>query len=162
MLTRRRFTYTLMGLALLGSGRSTRASAADANVTAKGVSLEGPLSRDVFRALVGQEFSLLLTNRPATLVLLRVDDDSARPDSGQFIVVFRGASDLKVVNVLEGTYRITHATAGTTELYLRPKGGDDRYVYFEAPFNVPPDNAGSPPPVRQPRRFERPLYEPRR
>ncbi|HMH52907.1 MAG TPA: hypothetical protein VK548_21900 [Candidatus Acidoferrum sp.] len=161
MLTRRRFTYTLMGLAMLRSGRSTCANAADSNVSANGVSLEGPLTRDVFLALVGQEFSLLLTNRPAILVLLRVDD-GGRPDGSQFTVVFRGASDLKVVNVLEGTYRITHSTAGTTELYLRPKGGDDRYVYFEAPFNVTPDNAGIPPPVREPRRFERPLYEPER
>ena len=160
MFTRRRFTYTVIGLVLLGPGRSARANAADSNVTS-GVSLEGPLSRDVFRALVRQEFSLLLTNRPATLVLLRVDDDAARPDSGQFIVVFQGAPDLVLK---DGTYRVTHATAGTTLLYLRPRGRDDRYSYYEAPFNLLPENAGvttAPPPVREPRRFERPLYTPR-
>jgi uncharacterized protein DUF6916 len=159
MLTRRRFTYTLMGLALLGSGRSTRANAADSNVTTNGVSLEGPLSRGVFRALVGQEFSLLLTNRPATLVLRSVDDDPARPDSGQFVVVFQGAPDLVLK---DGTYRVTHATAGTTLLYLRPKKGDDRFSYFEAPFNMLPENANVPPPPGRPvRRFEQPLYTPR-
>ena len=159
MLTRRRFTFTLMGLALLGSGRSTRANAADPNVTANGVSLEGPLSRDVFRALVGQEFSLLLTNRPAALVLLSVDDDAARPDSGQFILVFQGPPDLVLT---DGTYRITHATAGTTLLYLRPKKREGRFSYFEAPFNVLPENANVPPPPgRALRRFEQPLYTPR-
>lgn len=159
MLTRRQFTYTLMGLAMLGSGRSTRANAADPNVTANGVSLEGPLSRGVFRALVGQEFSLLLTHRPATLVLLRVDDDAARLDGGQFVVVFQGAPDLVLK---DDTYRVTHATAGTTLLYLRPKKTDDRFSYFEAPFNVLPENANvPPPPARQLRRFEQPLYTPR-
>jgi hypothetical protein len=159
MLTRRRFTYTLMGLAMLASGRSTRANAADPNAL-NGVSLEGPLSRDVFRALVLQEFSLLLTNRPATLVLLSVHDDAARPDSGQFIVVFQGPPDLVLQ---DGTYRVTHATAGTTLLYLRPKKRDDRFSYFEAPFNVLPENANvpGPPPGRSLRRFEQPLYTPR-
>lgn len=160
MLTRRQCTYTLMGLAMLGSGRSTRANAADPNVTTNGVSLEGPLSRDVFRALVRQEFSVLLVNRPATLVLLRVDDDAARPDGRQFIVVFQGSPDLKLA---EGTYRVSHVTAGTTLLYLRPKGRDDRYSYYEAPFNLLPENADgtAPPPARPLRRFEQPLYTPR-
>ena len=157
MLTRRRFTYALMSLVAAAS-RSSGANAADPKATAQGVSLEGALSRDVFRALVGQEFSLLLANRAATLVLLRVDD-AARPDGSQFSVVFQGPPDLKV---LEGTYGVTHVTAGTTLLYLRPTGRDGRYNYYEAPFNVPPDSAPATPPTRQPRRFERPLYEPRR
>lgn len=159
MLTRRRFTYILMSLALLGSGRSTRANAADSNVTENGVSLEGPLSRDVFRALVGQQFSLLLTHRPITLILRRVVDDPARPESGQFVVVFQGAPDLVLK---DGTYRVTHATAGTTLLYLRPTKSDDRFSYFEAPFNVLPENTNVPPPPgRALRRFEQPLYTPR-
>ena len=159
MLSRRRFTSTLTGFVLLGLSRSTGANPADSKVASDGVSLEGPLSRDVFRALVREEFSVLLANRTATLVLLRVDD-GARPDDRQFSVVFQGSLDLKLA---EGTYRVTHATAGTTLLYLRPKGHDDRYSYYEAPFNLVPENAGvSPPPGRQLRRFERPLYEPRR
>jgi uncharacterized protein DUF6916 len=160
MLTRRQLTYTLMGLAMLGSGRSTRANAADPNVTANSVSLEGPLSRDVFRALVGQEFSLLLIHRPTTLVLLRVDDDDARPGGGQFVVVFQGAPELVLK---DGTYRVTHTTAGTTLLYLRPKKSDDRFSYYEAGFNLLPENAGvtDPPPARSLRRLERPLYTPR-
>jgi hypothetical protein len=160
MLTRRRFTYTLMGLVMLGSSRSTGADPANPSAASDGVSLEGPLSRDVFRKLVRQEFSVLLANRPATLVLLRVEDDPARPGGNQFIVVFQGSPDLKLT---EGTYRITHVTAGTTLLYLRPQGRDDRYSYYEAPFNLLPENAGAmpPPPIRAPRRFEQPLYTPR-
>ena len=63
----------------------------------------------------------------------------------------------------DGTYRVTHATAGTTLLYLRPKKRDDRFSYFEAPFNVLPENANvpGPPPGRALRRFEQPLYTPR-
>jgi hypothetical protein len=158
VLTRRRFTCALIGL-VAAAFRSTGANAADPKPGSQGVSLEGALSRDVFRALVGQEFSLLLANRAATLVLVRVDEDAARPDGTQFNVVFQGAADLKV---LEGTYGVTHATAGTTLLYLRPTGRDGRYTYYEAPFNVPPDTAPATAPTRQPRRYERPLYEPRR
>ena len=158
MLTRRRFTYALMSLVATAS-RSIGANAADPKATSHSVSLEGALSRDVFRALVGQEFSLLLANRAATLVLLRIDDDAARPDGSQFSVVFQGPPDL---NVLEGTYGVTHVTAGTTLLYLRPKGRDGRSSYYEAPFNLLPDSAPATAPTRQPRRFERPLYEPRR
>ena len=160
MLTRRRFACTLMGFVILGSARSTLAIAADPTVSSGGVSLEGPLSRDVFRALVREEFSLLLVNRPATLVLLRVDDDAARPGSGQFLVVFQGSRHLQLA---EGTYRVTHATAGTTLLYLRPNGRDDRQSYYEATFNVLPENAPvmEPPPARERLRFQRPLYTPR-
>ena len=152
MLTRRRFTRTVLGLITLASGRPSGANPAGG--------LEGPLTRDTFRALEGQEVSLLLPNRPATPLLLRVED-AARADGSQFTVVFQGSPELKLA---EGTYRITHATAGTTDVYLRPKGRDDRYSYFEAPFNVPPDKAGviDTAPGRQLRRFERPLYEPQR
>ena len=158
MLTRRRFAYALMSLVAV-CFRAAGANADDPKAASQGVSLEGALSRDVFRALVGQEFSLLLANRAATLVLLRVDDDATRPDGSQFNVVFQGPADLKV---LEGTYGVTHVTAGTTLLYLRPRGRDGRYTYYEAPFNVPPDTAPATAPTRQPRRYERPLYEPRR
>jgi uncharacterized protein DUF6916 len=161
MLTRRRFTYTLMGLVTITPRRSGAASPADPNVAAPGVSLEGPLNREVFRALVREEFSLLLANRPATtLRLLRVEDDAARPGGGQFMVVFQGAPEL---NLAEGSYRVAHATAGTALLYLRPRGRDDRYSYYEAPFNLLPENAPvTAPPVRERRRLERPLYTPGR
>ena len=46
-------------------------------------------------------------------------------------------------------------------MYLRPKGRDDRFAYYEAAFNLLPENAVTvPPPVRDHRRFERPLYTP--
>lgn len=160
MLTRRRFTLTLMGLGLVGSDRPTGAAAADTTATPGAVSLEGPLSRAVFGALVQESFSVLLANRaPGVLVLLRVDD-VARPDRNQFTVVFQGPADLRLS---AGTYRVTHATAGTIHLYLRPVAGEGPSSYYEAPFNLVPETAPvmEPPPERSLRRFERPLYSPR-
>ena len=133
MLTRRQFACTLTGLIVLGSSRSTGAIAVDPRVTAGGVSLQGPLSRDVFRALVREPFSVLLDNRAATVRLFRVDDDVAHPNSEQFTLGFQGPRDLQL---LEGTYRVTHVTAGTTLLYLQPTGRDARHSYYEAPFSL--------------------------
>jgi hypothetical protein len=157
---RRPFASALVGvILLLASKGSAIAAPADAKPAAPEGALEGRLSRTVFRALEGQDFSLLVTNRPpTTLRLLRVDD-AGRGDGSQFSVVFQGPADLVM---LEGTYRVTHATAGTMDVYLRPKGRDQRFSYYEAPFNVLPENVekASPPPVREPRKYERPLYEP--
>lgn len=160
MLARRQLTYILMGLAIFGAVRSTDATPADPKGASGAVSLEEPVTRDVFRALVREPFSLLLDNRAATLILLRVDDHVADPGIIQFTVVFQGPGDLRLS---DGTYRVTHATAGTTMLYLRPKGRDDRYTYYEAPFSLLSENAlvTEPPPVRDLRRFEQPLYTPR-
>ena len=155
MLTRRRFTCTLAGLVLLGGAGSAGANPADP----KAGSLEGPLSRDVFRGLVREEFSVLLANSAATLVLVRVDDDPRSPDGRQFVVVFEGSADLKLG---EGTYRVTHATAGTTDLYLRPRPPASGHSYYEAPFNLLPPNVEIPAPARSLKRYERPLYEPPR
>lgn len=157
MLTRRRFACTLAGLVWVAAAGSSGAAPGDPKAADR-VSLEGALSRDVFRALVHEEFSVMVANRAAaTLILVRVDDDPKRPDGGQFTVTFRAAPDLVLG---AGTYRITHATAGTTDLYLRPVASNDRDTYYEAAFSLVPPNAATPPPVRQLRRFERPLYEP--
>lgn len=158
MLTRRQFTGALLGFVLLGSDRPAGAADVDAGSTA--ASLEGPLSQAVFRALVKEPFSILLANRPpATLVLLRIDE-AVKSDSSQFTVVFQGPADLRL---LAGTYRVTHVTAGTMDLYLRPRAGEGVYSYYEAPFNLVPQSAPvtEPPPERSLRRFERPLYSPR-
>ena len=147
MLTRRRFTYTLTGLVVLGSHRSTCVMAADdeSKVPAAGVSMDGPPSRDTFRSLVNQEFSLLLDNRAASLSLVRVEDDVARGDGEQFTVTFRGPSGLVLQ---EGVYRLAHTTAGTTELFLQPAGNDPRYNYYKASFNRTRDRIPVPPPTR--------------
>ena len=137
MLNRRRFAYTLMSLIAFGSGRWTAATAA----TSAGVSLEGPLTREVFLALVLEPFSLLLDNRAAGLFLLRVDDNGAHLDSDQFTVVFQGPRELVL---LDGVYRIAHITAGTTEVFLQPAGHDDRYNYYNASFNLLRERAGVP------------------
>ena len=147
MLTRRWFTYTLMGSAVLASSRSTGAIAADDDpkVTPAGVSLEGSLSRDVFRSLVREEFSLLLDNRAASLFLLRVEDDVTRPGGEQFTVVFQGPRELVL---RDGVYRLAHVTAGTTDVFLQPAGHDDRYNYYKASFNLPRERVPLAPPTR--------------
>jgi len=52
--------------------------------------------------------------------------------------------------LLDGTYRITHVTAGTTDVFLQPAGHDDRSNYYKAVFNVLRKGAGvqAPPPKR--------------
>ena len=147
MLSRRWVLRTLTALVVLGSFRSIGAIAADGDAKANpaGVSLEGPPSRDTFRSLVNQEFSLLLDNRAASLSLVRVEDDVARGDGEQFTATFRGPHGLVLQ---EGVYRIAHATAGTTELFLQPAGNDPRYNYYKASFNLPRDRISVPPPTR--------------
>jgi hypothetical protein len=89
----------------------------------------------------------LLDNRAAELFLLRIDDNDARPDSEQFTVVFQAPRELIL---LDGTYRITHITAGTTDVFLQPAGHDDRSNYYKATFNLLREGAGVrvPPPQR--------------
>ena len=139
MLNRRRFVYTMAGGIALGSGRWRSATAA-------GVSLEGPLTRDVFDALVRDRFSLLLGNRAATLYLVRIDD-GPRGEQDQFTLVFEAPHDLVL---LDGVYRIAHSTAGTTELFLQPAGHNNRYNYYKAAFNLlqRAGDAPAPPPAR--------------
>ena len=141
MLNRRRFVYTMAGSIAFGSGRWRSATAA-------GVSLEGPLTRDVFAALVRDTFSLLLDNRTAGLILLKLEDDDIYPDREQFTVVFQAPRELIL---LDGTYLISHIAAGTTQVFLQPAGHDDRYYYYyKAPFNLLRKGAGVqvPPPQR--------------
>jgi hypothetical protein len=137
MLTRRRFASTVISLIAFGSGRWATASAAQSNR----VSLDGPLTREVFLALLKDPFSLLLDNRAAEVVLVRVEDDGVRADSEQFTLLFEGPSDLLL---LDGTYRIAHRTAGTTDVFLQPAGGDARHRYYKAQFNLLKENAGVP------------------
>ncbi len=141
MLDRRRFVYTVAaGCIVLGSGRWTAATSA-------GVSLEGPLTREVFLALLKEPFSLLLDNRSAELFLVRIDDDGANRDSDQFTVVFQASRELIL---LDGTYLISHITAGTTLVFLQPAGHDDRSNYYKASFNLLREGTGVrvPPPQR--------------
>ena len=147
MLTRRRFAHGLMGLVALASNRFTGriAAADDSKVPSVGVSLEGSPSRDTFRSLVREEFSLLLDNRAASLFLLRVEDDVTRSGDEQFTVVFQGPRELVL---RDGVYRIAHVTAGTTEVFLQPAGHDDRYNFYKALFNLPRERVPLAPPTR--------------
>lgn len=154
-----RFAAILAGLVLLAGAVSSAANPEAPKPGSTGLSLEGPLSRDVFRALVREEFSVLLSNQAATLVLVRVDDVPPSADGRQFVVIFEGSPDLKLG---EGLYRLTHARAGTTDLYLRPTPSAGGHSYYEAPFSLLPPNVEIPAPARSLKRYERPLYEPRR
>lgn len=142
MLDRRRFAYTLMGFVAFGSGPWSFATAA---AQAWG-SLEGPLSRGVFLALEREPFSLLLDNREAGLFLLKVDDLESGPESDQFTLVFQAPRELML---LDGVYRISHITAGTTEVFLQPAGNDRRYNYYHAYFNLLHPGVQAAPPERK-------------
>ena len=133
MLNRRQFVSGAASLGLLGSIGWKRASSAEPKGMSGHVSLQGRLSKDVFLALVLERFSLLIPNLRATLVLIEVNDAAPSAFSEQFTVVFQGPRDLIL---LDGTYRVTHRTAWTTDLYLQPAGHDGHYNYYRAVFNL--------------------------
>lgn len=133
MLKRRQFLTGLISLGILGAGERAKADAAEPRGMSGKVSLQGTLSKDVFLALVLERFSVLVADRNVTIVLLKVDDDDVHSQTEQFTVLFRGARDL---NLGEGTYTITHRTAGTTRLFLQPAGHDGHYSYDKALFNL--------------------------
>ncbi|HMH52904.1 MAG TPA: hypothetical protein VK548_21885 [Candidatus Acidoferrum sp.] len=104
------------------------------------MSLEGLLTREVFLALVKEPFGLLLDNRTAGLFLLKLEDEDAQPGSEQFTLTFQAPRELIL---LDGTYRISHVTAGTTDVFLQPAGHDDRSSYCKASFNLLRTGAGA-------------------
>ena len=94
----------------------------------------------MFLALLEEPFRLLLDHRAAELFLLRIDDNDARPHSEQFTVVFQAPRELIA---LDGTYLISHITAGTTHVFLQTAGRGDRSNYYKAAFNLLRKGAGA-------------------
>jgi hypothetical protein len=131
MLSRRQLVSGLAGLAVLGS-RIWPAFAAPARRRPR-VSIEGKLSKAVFVALLGDAFTTSIQGRTVSLQLAQVDDGPASPGTEQFTLVFRGPYD----PVLEDdAYAVSHATAGSTVIFLTLTGHDAKNIYYEAPFNL--------------------------
>lgn len=130
MLNRRRFVYGMVSVGVLGPSFLGSANAAQ---RASLPSLRGPLSRDVFLALRQQTFTTVIDDRRVPLVLAEVSDDGCCPGREQFTVLFRGPRDLRLK---DGTYVLSHPTAGSVPLYVQAAGTDDRSGYIKAPFNL--------------------------
>jgi hypothetical protein len=131
MLNRRQLVSGLAGLAVLGSG-GWPAIAAAARRKPR-VSIEGKLSKAVFVALLGDTFVTSIRGQAVSLQLAQVDEGPASPGTEQFTLVFRGPYD----PVLEDdAYAVSHATAGSTVIFLTLTGHDAKNIYYEAPFNL--------------------------
>jgi hypothetical protein len=132
LLDRRRFVCTIGSVIAFGFVRWNVGTA----TAAAGRTLEGPLTREVFVGLVKEPFTLSLEGgRSAELVLLRIDDDPDAPIGTQFTVVFQTDRD---VTPVDGTFRLSHGSAGTTALFLQPGEHHDHTWCYRAPFNLLP------------------------
>jgi uncharacterized protein DUF6916 len=130
MLNRRELVSGLAGLAVLGS-RGWPAFAAPAR--RKRVSIEGRLSKAVFLALLGDTFTIRAGSDVLSMQLAQVDDGPASSVAEQFTLVFRGPTEPVLV---DGSYAVSHPTAGNTVIFLQPSGQDARHIYYEAAFNL--------------------------
>ncbi len=131
MLNRRQVVGGLVSLAVLGS-RSWRANAAQTERKPR-VTLQGRLSKAVFLALLGETFAVSTGNDTVSIQLIQIDDGLPSAVTEQFSLVFRGPRDPALP---EGPYTVRHRTAGSTTLFLQLSGYEDRYSYYEAPFNL--------------------------
>jgi len=132
MLNRRQVVGGLVSLAVLGP-RSWTADAARSRPTSGRVTLEGKLSKAVFLALLGDTFTVSSGNDTVSIQLIQIDDGLFSVVAEQFSLVFRGPDDPALP---EGSYTVSHRMAGSTTLFLQLSGYDNRYSYYEAPFNL--------------------------
>lgn len=128
MLDRRQFVSSLVSLVILGS-TAWRANAAQT----EGASPQGGSTRDVFRALVGETFTLSNGNPIGTVTLIAVHEGDPSALTEQFSLVFQRPRDFAL---LEGVYIVEHPTTGSNDLFLQPRGLDDHHRYYHAPFNL--------------------------
>jgi hypothetical protein len=132
MLNRRQFVSALVSLGVLGSG-SWRANAAQTTGKPRRVRLDGPLSKAVFLALLGETFRVSLDRHRVALTLIDVADGGSSAGTEQFTLLFKGPRDLAVT---DGLYTIRHRTAGSARFFLQPAGYDDTNGFCIAPFNL--------------------------
>jgi hypothetical protein len=132
MLNRRQLVGGLMSLALVGS-RSRPANAAPARRKPRRATLDGTLSKAVFVALLGETFTVSSGTDVVSIQLAQIDDGLPSAVAEQFTLVFRGPRDPALP---EGSYTVSHSTAGSTALFLQLSGYDDQHIYYEAPFNL--------------------------
>src|SRR5262245_2783570 len=113
MLNRRQMVGGLASLIALGS----RGWTAYAAPRKRSVSLEGPLSRSVFKALQGDKFMVASGDDTVSIHLIRIDEGPQSTETDQFTLVFLGPHDPVLP---DGPHQVTHPTAGTTTLFLQP------------------------------------------
>lgn len=134
---RRTFLRMLAGTIAAGyAGRGAYASQ-DLLSPSTGISLNGPLSYEIFAALLGESFMLSkLTgkNRRITrLKLVEANPVFLSPENDQFHLVFQA---FKTDVTINGTYRIRHPSAGEMQIFLQPMGSDMPGNYCRADFNL--------------------------
>lgn len=131
MLNRRQVVGGLVSLAVLGP-RSFAVDAAQRRKPGRGT-LQGQLSKAVFVDLLGETFTVSGGSDVISIQLIQIDDGLPSAATEQFSLVFRGPHDPALP---EGPYTVSHRTAGSTTLFLQLSGSDNRYSYYEAPFNL--------------------------
>jgi hypothetical protein len=132
MLNRRRFVETLIGLGVVSWAGRVQA-AAPLPRTPRRVRIDGPPSRAVFAALVGDTFRITLDRRVVVLTLIEVTEGPVSLGTEQFTLVFRGPRELVV---RDGLYVVRHPTAGRARMFLQPGNDDEFDGLCEASFNL--------------------------
>jgi hypothetical protein len=132
MLNRRQVVSGLVSLAALGP-RGWGANAAPPPRKPRRVTLQGELSKAVFVALLQDVFTISADHGRIPIQLIQVNDGPPSAVAEQFTLLFRGPRHL---GLAEGTYVVTHHTAGSTMLFLQPIGSDHGHLYYDAVFNL--------------------------
>lgn len=99
--------------------------------------LNGKMSYQIFAALVGETFTLTQAKGErqyrARAQLLEVNTVFLSAENDQFYLVFELDDNQTPPN---GVYRLRHATAGSTRLFLQPMGNDMPGNCCRAEFNL--------------------------
>jgi hypothetical protein len=132
MLNRRQVVGGLVSLAVLGP-RGWWATAAAPPRKPTRVTLQGDLSKAVFVALLQDVFTISADHGRIPIQLIQVKDGPSSAVAEQFTLLFRGPRHL---GCAEGTYVVTHHSAGSTLLFLQPVGYDHGHIYYDAVFNL--------------------------
>lgn len=140
---RRAFLRMLMGAVAAGAvGRAMSASQillSTASETAIGPSLKDTLSNQLFAGLIGQTFTLVNLRKPKSKYraylqeVVELNTVYSSPETDQFYLAFQIDGNR---TLLAGTYRVQHATAGKTQLFLQAMSSDVPGSYCRADFNL--------------------------
>lgn len=140
---RRAFLRMLMGAVAVGAvGRAMSASQILLPMspeTTIGPSLKGTLSNRLFSGLIGQAFTLVNLRNPKSKYrahlqeVVELNTVYISPETDQFYLVFQ-IDDSRILS--SGTYRVQHATAGRTQLFLQAVNSDTSGSYCRADFNL--------------------------
>jgi len=136
-INRRQFLkYSLVPFVVGISAAGYKASLAAISVLT-GQTLNGALGYYTFANLLGQPFKLIVVEaKRKYAVQMRLDEVvsvSLTPGNDQFYLVFKVLSNTTRPN---GTYRIRHAAAGSTMMFLQSLGDSVVENYCRADFNL--------------------------